>query len=189
MQTRTPSLIISPINKKTSGADYNGQVAAHEQGHLMRWDDSYKNLARVGDYFAFTFHGNKVLFYEIVDILTADHRPEEWKKRPEHKERRVVVLGEQIHCISWANWLALDGSKRPNGTTHLRYGCPSSTALIDMLVEITQQIEKSLVQLLDATSKRARDLDSLWDAVCVAEDLPSPGSSEVLWSFELASWP
>ena len=166
------SLIISPINKKTSGADYNGQVTAYETGRPMRWDDSYRNLAKIGDYFAFTFHKSKVLFYTIVDVQAATKRPEEWDDQ-NHKSRRVVVLSNAMHEMDWDTWLSMDGHKRPNGTTHLRDGLKTSTKIITLLNIIQsrkaarerlerERLEKSMALLINSTHKRTKDLDAKW---------------------------
>lgn len=166
------SLVLSPINKKTSGADYDGQVAAYNQGKSMRWDDSYKNLAKIGDYFAFTFHKSKVLFYTIVAIEPPAKRPEEWND-PKHKTRQVIVLSDMIHELDWSAWIALDGHKRPNGTTHLRDGLRTSAKFIALLNIIMsrkalrecierERLEKSMIQLIDSTRKQTEDLNAKW---------------------------
>ena len=129
---QTSSFIISPISK-VSMPDYKGQCNRASQGHSMIWDDSSKNTAKIGDKFAFTHYNKKVDFHEIVGILPFDQRPPEWKET----NRQVIVLGPELCSISWEKWIQMGGHKRPNGTTHIRYGLSISTPFIGLVNEVT----------------------------------------------------
>jgi len=133
MVQKTSSFIISPVSK-VSMSDYNDQCIRASQGHRMIWDDSYQNKAKIGDKFAFTHYNKKIDFHDIVGILPVDQRPPEWKET----NRQVVVLGPQLCSIPWAKWIQMGGHKRPNGTTHLRYGLPTSTPFIELMNEVTE---------------------------------------------------
>ena len=152
------SLILTPIGR-TAGPDYDGQLKAFAAGTPMRWDDSYRNLARVGDYFAFTKYGNWVRFHLIVAVLPATDRPGEWK-HAKHCDRQVVVLSPTIMQLNWDNWLKMDGHKRPNGTTHLRDGVRTSSQFIKHL----NSVKATLAQVSGV------DVDHMWDHILMDEN-------------------
>jgi hypothetical protein len=137
MAQKTSSFIISPVSK-VSMPDYNGQCIRASQGHRMIWDDSYQNKAKIGDKFAFTHYNKKIDFHDIVGILPVDQRPPEWKET----NRQVVVLGPQLCSIPWAKWIQMGGHKRPNGTTHLRYGLSTSSPFIELMNEVTEELNQ-----------------------------------------------
>jgi hypothetical protein len=62
-------LTISPINRDPKSAgniDYNEQLSrVLTEGFKWCWDDSKYNKAKVGDYFAFYFHGMRIVIHKI----------------------------------------------------------------------------------------------------------------------------
>ncbi len=119
-------VLITPINKdprRPSNIDYKEQC---ESPLEWCWDDRAKNDAEVGQLFAFVQNRSKgtkgwVRVFRVRETLPPRHRLPSWHKNVGQGDRQVVMLGEQCLCeLSWDEWLANDGHKKVQSTTHVK---------------------------------------------------------------------
>ena len=106
-------LTITPIskNKKSnSHIDYNEQVKrVEETSQIWCWDDTRFNTSQVYGYFAFYFHGKKVIIHQIMTTKDPKDRLPSWSKNVGQGSRNVLELGPALMEISWEEWLAMSG--------------------------------------------------------------------------------
>ena len=76
-----------------------------------RWTDSKANTSKIGDYFAFRFHGKYMRFHKIIDIMDATYRLVSWGA---DDGKHVLILSRQLKEMSWSEWESLNG---PNQIT------------------------------------------------------------------------
>lgn len=104
-----PRLIVTPINKKESSKsnqDYKEQMQWVNIGKLSWcWDDSKKNTAKPGDFFAFYFYGNKVILHKIIDTKPPSQRFPSWYKNIGQQDRNVLELSEPLKEFTWDEWI------------------------------------------------------------------------------------
>ena len=104
-------LTTTPINTTTNNsismAHYNELVTRD----TWRWTDSKANTSKIGDYFAFRFHGKYMRFHKIIDIMDATYRLVSWGA---DDGKHVLILSRQLKEMSWSEWESLNG---PNQIT------------------------------------------------------------------------
>jgi hypothetical protein len=124
-------LTLSPISKdikSPSYIDYNEQLSRvlHE-GFQWCWDDSRYNKAKVGEYFAFYFHGMRVVIHQILDVKPPSERLPSWSKNVGQGDRNVLALSHPMLEITWIEWQLMSGPESKMGTyttTDLSYTSP-----------------------------------------------------------------
>ena len=113
-------LTLSPINKdikSPSFVDYNEQLSrVLHDGFQWCWDDSRHNKAKVGEYFAFYFHGMRVVIHQIVDVKPPSARLPSWSRNVGQGDRNVVELSHPMLEISWIEWQLMAGPESKMGT-------------------------------------------------------------------------
>jgi hypothetical protein len=113
-------LTITPISndiRNKSRIDYREQVLRVKEDNLIWcWDDSRFNKAKVGEYFAFYFHGIKVIIHKIIGVKSPIHRLPSWSKNVGQGDRNVLELSEPLQTIKWSEWQLLDGPESKMGT-------------------------------------------------------------------------
>jgi hypothetical protein len=113
-------LTITPISKDIKSAsyiDYNEQLArVTNDGCQWCWDDSRYNKAKSGEYFAFYFHGMRVVIHKILDVKPTSQRLPSWSKNIGQADRNVVELSMPIAEISWSEWQHIGGPESKMGT-------------------------------------------------------------------------
>jgi hypothetical protein len=124
-------LTLSPISKdiKSPGyIDYNEQLTrVLHDGFQWCWDDSRHNKAKVGEYFAFYFHGMRVVIHQIVDVKPPSARLPSWSRNVGQGDRNVVELSHPMLEISWIEWQLMAGPESKMGTyttTDLSFSSP-----------------------------------------------------------------
>ena len=113
-------LTISPISKDVkSGSyiDYNEQL---ERARLnvfnWCWDDSRFNKAKENEYFAFYFHGLRVVIHKILAVKPPSSRLASWSKNVGQENRNVLELSEPLREIGWVDWQLMNGPESKMGT-------------------------------------------------------------------------
>ena len=105
------SLTTTPINTTSNNSismvHYNELVSRD----TWRWTDSKANTSKIGDYFAFRFHGKYMRFHKIIDIMDATYRLVSWGA---DDGKHVLILSRQLKEMSWSEWESLNG---PNQIT------------------------------------------------------------------------
>lgn len=113
-------LTITPISRDTKSAgniDYNEQLSrVLNDGFKWCWDDSRYNKAKVGEYFAFYFHGMRVVIHKILDVKPPSARLPSWSKNVGQGDRNVVELSDPLIEISWVEWQMLQAPESKMGT-------------------------------------------------------------------------
>lgn len=88
--------------------------------------DGKHNKSKVGDYFAFYFHNQKVVFHRIVDIKGSDHKYHDWSYSGD-QARNILILTNPLHTILWNEWVAFHGQQSRMSTyttVHLKQKRP-----------------------------------------------------------------
>ena len=105
--------IIAPISKKITSKsfiDYHYQLQrVNTDNFEWLWDDSEHNTAQSGEYFAFYFHGIKVVVHKIESIRPPAERPPNWAENDGQQNRQVLVLSAPLKEIHWNEWQLLNG--------------------------------------------------------------------------------
>ena len=95
--------VIAPISKnprKPGHIFYREQQERNKRGLRWCWNDSTNNSAKVGDLFAFYFHGKKVVFHKILSIKSPEHRLPSWS----NENRNFLELSCPLFEYDWDNW-------------------------------------------------------------------------------------
>lgn len=113
-------LTISPISKDVkSGSyiDYNEQLErAKLNAFNWCWDDSRYNKAKENEYFAFYFHGLRVVIHKILAVKPPSCRLSSWSKNVGQGDRNVLELSEPLREIGWVDWQLINGPESKMGT-------------------------------------------------------------------------
>jgi len=113
-------LTLSPISKdikSPSYVDYNEQLSrVLHDGFQWCWDDSRYNKAKIGEYFAFYFHGMRVVIHKILDVKPPSARLPSWSRNVGQGDRNVVELSQPMLEISWIEWQMMNGPESKMGT-------------------------------------------------------------------------
>ena len=87
-----------------SRRDYENQQARVYAGNSWMWDDAAANESKVGGIFGFVFNGDRIQFPRITRVA----------------DPKVLFLGGELYSMSWADWLALGGMPKVQGSTYPR---------------------------------------------------------------------
>jgi len=98
-------ITFTPISQKNPSAQYYHELCAKNQ---WRWSDGKQNKSLVGNYFAYYFHNEKVVFHRIEDIHGADTKYTHWSYHGDNS-RNILMLSTPLHTIPWGEWVALHG--------------------------------------------------------------------------------
>lgn len=113
-------LTITPISrdaKSASNIDYNEQLLRVKTNELTWcWDDSRYNKAKENEYFAFYFHGLRVVIHKIKNVKPPSCRLPSWSKNVGQGDRNVLELSEPLKEIGWTEWQLLNGPESKMGT-------------------------------------------------------------------------
>ena len=189
-----PSLIISPIGRNRLAQMHfkkQSEISSNFQ-RSSEWDDSNKNTARIGDYFAFTHYNDHVTFHHIVDVRKPVERPKLWDEElysvwaastpsglkfpyatslptqsQQQKDRQVLVLSPQIMKLSWSEWLNSGGHSRPQGTQRLTLKGQPFIAMLRPHTELMSQC----AQLLANVQTQRDELNGSWSTIKATEML------------------
>ncbi len=147
-------LTLSPISKDTkspSYIDYNEQLSrVLHDGFQWCWDDSRYNKAKIGEYFAFYFHGMRVVIHRILDVKPPSARLPSWSRNVGHGDRNVLELSHPLLEISWIEWQMMNGPESEMGTyTTTDLSC-SSPRLHQYLMSV---LETKTSETLPKTNK------------------------------------
>ena len=143
-------LTLSPISKdiKSPGyIDYNEQLSrVLHDGFQWCWDDSKFNKAKVGEYFAFYFHGMRVVIHQIMDVKPPSERLLSWSKNVGQHDRNVVALSHPMLEITWIEWQLMAGPESKMGTyttNDLSYSAPRLYQYLRSVLEPSTKIDKN----------------------------------------------
>lgn len=113
-------LTITPISKdikSPSYIDYNEQLSrVLNEEFQWCWDDSRYNKAKIGDYFAFYFHGMRVVIHKILDVKPPSARLPSWSKNVGQGDRNVLELSHPLLEITWIEWQLIGAPESKMGT-------------------------------------------------------------------------
>lgn len=113
-------LTITPISQNTksnSYIDYHEQKRnVEENQQIWCWDDCKYNTSVKYGYFAFYFHGKKVIVHQIMNVKDPKDRPLSWSKNVGQGARNVIELGLPLLEIQWDQWLLMNGPQNKMGT-------------------------------------------------------------------------
>ena len=139
-------LTLSPISKdikSPSYIDYNEQLSrVLHDGFQWCWDDSRYNKAKSGDYFAFYFHGMRVVIHQIVDVKPPAERLPSWSKNVGQCDRNVLALSHPMLEITWIEWQLMGGPESKMGTyttMDLSYSSPRLYQYLRSVLEKTNK--------------------------------------------------
>ena len=76
--------------------------------NIWRWSDGQYNKSKIGDYFAFYFHKNKIIFHKILDIKGPENKYSNWSYNDD-KSRDILILSQPLHEVKWNEWELLNG--------------------------------------------------------------------------------
>jgi hypothetical protein len=144
--------VIAPISKnprKPGHIFYREQQERNKRGLGWCWNDSTNNSAKVGDLFAFYFHGKKVVFHEIISIRPPSERLPTWS----NEERNVLILSEPLFKYNW-DWWCIMGSPQCNRKTY-RTNLTNWTYLYDNLYG---DLDGELDYILDGIKRPIKNL-------------------------------
>lgn len=143
-------LTLSPVSKdikSPSYIDYNEQLSrVLHDGFQWCWDDSRYNKAKVGEYFAFYFHGMRVVIHQIVDVKPPSERLPSWCKNVGQGDRNVLALSHPMLEITWIEWQLMAGPESKMGTyttTDLSYSSPRLYQYLSSALETTTKTNKN----------------------------------------------
>lgn len=143
-------LTLSPISKdikSPSYIDYNEQLSrVLHDGFQWCWDDSRYNKAKVGEYFAFYFHGMRVVIHQIIDVKPPSQRLPSWSKNVGQGDRNVIALSHPMLEITWIEWQLMAGPESKMGTyttTDLSYSSPRLYQYLRSTLEPSTKINTS----------------------------------------------
>ena len=142
-------LTLSPISKdikSPSYVDYNEQLSrVLHDGFQWCWDDSRYNKAKSGDYFAFYFHGMRVVIHQIVDVKPPAERLPSWSKNVGQGDRNVLALSHPMLEIAWIEWQLMAGPESKMGTyttMDLSYSAPRLYQYLRSVLETSSKTNK-----------------------------------------------
>ena len=135
-------LTITPISKtkkSNSHVDYNEQIRrVEENSQIWCWDDSrYNNSVKYG-YFAFYFHGKRVIIHQIMNIKDPKDRLPSWSKNVGQGSRNVLELSPSLLEITWDEWLSMSGPQNHMGTYRIDLKKTKYDKLHDLLVNCSR---------------------------------------------------
>jgi hypothetical protein len=138
-------LTITPISKDAKSAsniDYNEQLVRVKTNELKWcWDDSRYNKAKENEYFAFYFHGNRVVIHKIRSVKPPSCRLSSWSKNVGQGDRNVLELSEPLKEIGWTEWQLLNGPESKMGTYTTDNLKSDRPLLYQMLLNIERNID------------------------------------------------
>ena len=138
------TLVISPISQKykpvSSGIpdslrDYENQQARVFAGNQWMWDDAKGNESVVGGIFGFAFNDARIEFRRITRVADPSERLPIWAENVGQGNRKVLFLGSAVYTMQWAEWLALGGMPKVQGTTY-----PRSMDVTGLMRELSNHI-------------------------------------------------
>jgi hypothetical protein len=98
-------LTITPISKNVrskANIDFREQWMRTRTGELnWCWDDTKYNKAKIGEYFAFFHHKNKVVIHKILAVKPPSQRLPSWSSNVGQGDRNVLELSDPLMEISW----------------------------------------------------------------------------------------
>ena len=140
-------LTLSPISKDTkspSYVDYNEQLSrVLQDGFQWCWDDSRYNKAKVGEYFAYYFHGMRVVIHRIMDVKPPSSRLPSWSRNVGQGDRNVLELSHPLLEISWIEWQLMNGPESKMGTYTTTDLSSSSPRLHQYLMSVLETPSKT----------------------------------------------
>lgn len=80
--------------------------------NIWRWSDSKYNKSIIGNYFAFYFHGKKIIFHKIIDIKGPEYKYSDWNYDA-GQSKNILILSEPLFTINWDEW---EGPQSKMGT-------------------------------------------------------------------------
>ena len=136
------TLVISPISQtyKPAGTpdsrrDYENQQARVFTGNAWMWDDAKSNESVVGGIFGFAFNNARIEFRRITRVADPSERLPIWAENVGQGNRKVLFLGGEVYTMQWAEWLALGGMPKVQGTTY-----PRSMDVTGLMRELSNHI-------------------------------------------------
>lgn len=136
------TLVISPISQtyKPAGTpdsrrDYENQQARVFTGNAWMWDDAKSNESVVGGIFGFAFNNARIEFRRITRVADPSERLPIWAENVGQGNRKVLFLGGEVYTMQWAEWLALGGMPKVQGTTY-----PRSMDVAGLMRELSNHI-------------------------------------------------
>lgn len=138
-------LTITPVSKDTKSAsyiDYNEQLQRVTMDKFKWcWDDSRFNKAKPSEYFAFYFHGARVVIHKIESVQPPSCRLPSWSRNVGQGDRNVVELSDPLKEIGWTEWQLLNGPESKMGTYTTDDLESSRPLLYEMLTNIENKLE------------------------------------------------
>ena len=83
--------------------------------NIWRWSDSKYNKSIIGNYFAFYFHGEKLIFHKIIDIKGPEYKYSDWNYHA-GQSKNILILSKPLFTINWNEWELLNGPQKKMGT-------------------------------------------------------------------------
>lgn len=166
-------LTISPISKNPKSAsciDYHEQLQRVKTNEFnWCWDDSRYNKAKENEFFAFYFHGMRVVIHRIKNVKPPSCRLSSWSKNVGQGDRNVVELSEPLKEIGWTEWQLLNGPESKMGTYTTDDLQLNKPLLYDMLKKINYEkcinikliIEEDLDEEEDILLRRLKKIEQL----------------------------
>ena len=108
----TPIAIAYKAKKKDAQAaapcsrrDYEEQLARHQAGKIIMWDDAKGNPTKsVGGLLCFVKNGKTVEVHMVTNIHPPSQRAPSWSDNVGQGDRNVLCLTPLIATISWDIW-------------------------------------------------------------------------------------
>jgi hypothetical protein len=83
--------------------------------NIWRWSDSKYNKSIIGNYFAFYFHGEKLIFHKIIDVKGPEYKYSDWNYNA-GQLKNILILSQPLFTINWDEWKLLNGPQNKMGT-------------------------------------------------------------------------
>ena len=183
----TQRLVIAPISSKAKKAknqpcsrtDFREQLERNEPilngNRFYTWDDTKRNLAKAGDYFAFWIHegeyregttcawiGGTFIFHRIVEVHSPAHRLESWHRNVGQTDRQVLALSPPLATLTYAMATQAHGMKPDFHGTH--YAKSGFNAHQTSLKTFLDQCDKSTLPEVQPEVQPVDPVDPLEDA-------------------------
>jgi hypothetical protein len=103
---------ISVSNKNHISVTYYNELTSK---NIWRWSDGKHNKSIIGNFFAFYFHGKKLIFHKIIDIKGPKYKFSDWNYDA-GQIKNILILSKPLCTIEWDEWKLLNGPQSKMGT-------------------------------------------------------------------------
>ena len=98
-------ITFTPVSNNNDTVSYCNELISK---NAWRWSDGKHNKSKIGHYFAYYFHKQKIIFHKIRDIVGPENKYPHWHY-PGDQCKNILILSQPLHELKWNEWEALNG--------------------------------------------------------------------------------